>query len=894
MKVINLFVLTCLFVSAAGAQIKNVNGVFVQEDFILPGQADHQYQKISSADIDTSRRFEIIKPEFMVNDLAGGGAKQTSPAAAFDGNGNYVIAWQDYRNGKCEIFAQFYDSLGKINGNIMVSKIPNEWNSEPYVAGSPKGGFVITWAQSSSEILAQRFTTNGQKIGEIIRVNNFYGNNTNNQSAAFNSEGKFIVCWSQQYSNTTKLYYKIYNSDGTNLTGDWELLDPKFQSISSIGRDNCAAADHKGNFVVVWSSYDDKISRIYLQQIGGDGAKNGSNQLVSDLTDNRNLYFPMISADKSGHFLISWQAQQSLTAKAGLMARVYNSNGMFTSKQLTITETSYYYSDLEGTASDGNGRFTIIYSNNYYFLKIIEKDGIISGEEERSFLVPDSGNAAFRSLIISGDERYCVLMNYGGYTDIYVQKLSSEYKPVMPAEKVNDDLYSSSQMSPDVHFNESGQSIVVWRDQRNGFDDLYAQVYNKHFSAAGKNIELTTNENVKKAVITSFPDGTFLIAYAVDQSSVYCVYLQKISSDGELIGSRIKIREISELQQLAVNTSDDRLLLSFYSGYPHYTLFFKEFRKDLYAVSYECSVPLKKGAIVPGLLSISVNKKFNILATWIDWNTNTFAYASTIKGILFNSVGNTLTDTLRIPLASADVGNNNFVCALDDENNCLILLTDYGQVSAKRFYGTNKLSVETNWPAYSFQYGSASIVFFKNKKSFIIWNYEHKIIGAFLDDISRKSNIFALQNYDPVRTDYYYLTSKKFNAAWYDSTLFVAYEANLSKGTGIDIMANIQKTERIDTKEEVFFPFSENDVLYNSFPNPFNISTKITYELLAYHKVKLAVYDILGREVKVLVNENQEKGLYQVELDGSDLSSGVYIIRLDAFDTSIKKIMLLK
>jgi len=63
---------------------------------------------------------------------------------------------------------------------------------------------------------------------------------------------------------------------------------------------------------------------------------------------------------------------------------------------------------------------------------------------------------------------------------------------------------------------------------------------------------------------------------------------------------------------------------------------------------------------------------------------------------------------------------------------------------------------------------------------------------------------------------------------------------------------------------------------------------------LSFHKVKLAVYDILGNEVRVLVNENQEKGLYEVEFDAIGLASGVYFYKLEAFNTSVKKMLLLK
>ncbi len=71
-------------------------------------------------------------------------------------------------------------------------------------------------------------------------------------------------------------------------------------------------------------------------------------------------------------------------------------------------------------------------------------------------------------------------------------------------------------------------------------------------------------------------------------------------------------------------------------------------------------------------------------------------------------------------------------------------------------------------------------------------------------------------------------------------------------------------------------------VLNQNYPNPFNPSTTIRYELPGPSDVRLSVYDLLGREVSVLVNERGEAGAHEVELNASGLSSGVYFYRIHA------------
>jgi hypothetical protein len=84
-------------------------------------------------------------------------------------------------------------------------------------------------------------------------------------------------------------------------------------------------------------------------------------------------------------------------------------------------------------------------------------------------------------------------------------------------------------------------------------------------------------------------------------------------------------------------------------------------------------------------------------------------------------------------------------------------------------------------------------------------------------------------------------------------------------------------------------------MLYDNFPNPFNPSTMISYDLPIASNVKLTVYDILGKQVTTLVNQHQNPGKYGVRFDASRLASGVYLYRLEAGNfVQTKKLELIK
>lgn len=81
---------------------------------------------------------------------------------------------------------------------------------------------------------------------------------------------------------------------------------------------------------------------------------------------------------------------------------------------------------------------------------------------------------------------------------------------------------------------------------------------------------------------------------------------------------------------------------------------------------------------------------------------------------------------------------------------------------------------------------------------------------------------------------------------------------------------------KIDDDKNTIFTFS----LTQNYPNPFNPSTNISYSVPQLSFVTLNVYDLLGKEVATLVNEEKPTGIYEKEFDGSNLPSGVYFYQL--------------
>ena len=104
--------------------------------------------------------------------------------------------------------------------------------------------------------------------------------------------------------------------------------------------------------------------------------------------------------------------------------------------------------------------------------------------------------------------------------------------------------------------------------------------------------------------------------------------------------------------------------------------------------------------------------------------------------------------------------------------------------------------------------------------------------------------------------------------------------------------------EQLDAKIETILP--ERFTLYQNYPNPFNPVTALRYDLPKNSLVTIIIYDMLGREVKTLINRTKDAGHRSVIWDatndyGKPVSAGIYLYQIQAGEyISTKKMVLLK
>jgi len=115
------------------------------------------------------------------------------------------------------------------------------------------------------------------------------------------------------------------------------------------------------------------------------------------------------------------------------------------------------------------------------------------------------------------------------------------------------------------------------------------------------------------------------------------------------------------------------------------------------------------------------------------------------------------------------------------------------------------------------------------------------------------------------------------------------------KGCIIDGVLYGDTTTITDVEEELLGMFVAEYKLSQNYPNPFNPETIINYEVPQISNVKIEVFDVLGRVIKILIDEEKTAGRYEIKFDASSLASGIYYYRIKADEfVQTKKMILMK
>jgi hypothetical protein len=336
-----------------------------------------------------------LGPEFRVNTYTTD--NQQYPSVAADSSGNFVVVWSSrLQDGSSQgVFGQRYSSDGiPLGPEFRVNTYTTGGELLPHVVSDASGNLVVVWQQavgqdgSSGGVFGQRYASSGAPLGPEFQVNTYTTGPQYLPSMASDNSGNFVVVWtSPQDGSANGVFGQRYANTGTPVGPEFQVNtyttgDQYFPSVT---------ADSSGNFVVAWQSFaqDGSNFGVFGQRYASSGTPLGPEFRVNTYTTNFQNR-PAVTSDSSGNFVVVWRSYLQDGSGVGVFGQRYNSSGTPLGPEFrvnTYTTGQQYHPDV---AADASGNFVIVWhdsgqdgSSFGVFAQRYDSSGTPSGPEFR-------------------------------------------------------------------------------------------------------------------------------------------------------------------------------------------------------------------------------------------------------------------------------------------------------------------------------------------------------------------------------------------------------------------------------------------------------------------------------------------------------------------------------
>ncbi len=865
----------------------------------------------------------VIKEDFLVNDDFMGSCDQYFRSFAMNSSGNLVICWTEEREGSWDIYARCFDSTNApVDSSFRVND--DERTSCQYLSAvslDELGNFVVCWQDDRNgdwDIYAQRYDGLGNPIGTNFRVNEPFGANSQSYpSIAMDASGRFVICWTEEQGCDKDIYARRYDAAGVPF-------GPSFKVNSDSGAtdqlNSAVSTGRSGGFVICWQDRRSSNGDIYAQRYDSLGEPLGPNFRVNEIMGAVYSWStPTVSVADSGNFVVCWKDWRYLNwdiygqrylsgVPEGGNFKINDDLG--TSNQWTPSVSMKSNEGFVVCWWDERGESSDIYAQIY------DEEGSPIGA---NFRVNDDQGANFKvyPMVAMGKPSTVIICwqdHRNGNWDIYGQRYLSGV-PEGGNFKINDDLGTSNQWTPSVSMRENGDFVICWSDERDGKSDIFAQRYDGNCNSVGPNFRVNDVEG--SASLWGVPavdlenSGRFVTCWQSSHKGARNILVQRFSSSGTSIDSNFIVNE----KKVSADFSDRPSIAIDNLG--RFAACWVDLRRgwdnaDIYAqVYFFTGIPSGGNFRVNDDTTesrqtnpaIAMNSSGKFVICWEDRrNGATDVYAQLYSslgfpvGINFRVNDDNGTSYQGYPTVAMD-SSGNFVICWEDERGGNVDI--YGQLYA--IYG---VPVGTNfrvnddegenvqkWPSVAIDGSTGKfVVCWEDERN---GNWDIYAQKYYSDGSHWGSNYRVNQELD-VRNP-----NQKVPSVTADSNRIVFAWNDFRRCKGGDIFAKVVDWDwaKVEERKEGKDHLPRGVTLAQNQPNPFNSNTAISYQLSGIsHQpsgVSLKVYNLLGREVRTLVDSRIPPGEYQVVWDGKDglgkeVSSGIYFYRLKVKGEKLK------
>lgn len=395
-------------------------------------------------------------------------SNQVLPHSISDGAGGVFIAWEDYRSGNADVWAQHLDASGNPlwggNGTLVVSQVGGQ--ESPVLTSDGSGGIIVAWQDSRSgsyDIYAQGLNAAGATRWAAggVPVCLAAGNQVL-QVATEDAAGGAIIAWRDLRSGASDIYAQRVDNSGNAL---WTLNGAAVCDTIGTQSDVRVMGDQLGGAFVIWRDLRSGTSNdIYAQHVSSTGTmlwtKNGA-PIATAANDQLN---PVLVSDGRFGFIAAWHDARNGT-DYNIFAQRIRANGT----------RAWAVNGVALCLADSSQQDPVIASDG-------QAGAIVAWVDPRNPLNPDA--------------------------DVYAQRVDSLGVAKWTTNGVAVCATSGFQIVRTIVADKSGGAIIGWDDDRAGFREVYAQ----HVNASGAllwdplGLKIATGAG-QRNLYTASPDG---------------------------------------------------------------------------------------------------------------------------------------------------------------------------------------------------------------------------------------------------------------------------------------------------------------------------------------------------------------------------------------------------
>jgi hypothetical protein len=518
---------------------------------------------------------EVIKDDFMVNEEDYPATfNQHDPGVARDSAGNFIVVWEDDRDGNVDIRGQMYlpDGTPAVNGFKVNDDNTLERQVNPEVACDSDGNFVVVWEDNRNstdfvyqhDVYAQRFDNKGNHLG-----GNFCPVDPPSAMVAdqwkarvgMGNDGAFVIAWMDQRNGENEIYAQRYDASGVPQ-------DTNFRANDGSGNASipAVAVAPSGKFVITWYDARKGDYDIWAQFYEATGETTlAYNIIINFPLLNAGRYYPDVCYDGRNFPTFTWQDYRN-SDTTGYISDIYATRYDADLHKLTaldfIVDNDTILDSLlcdhqwfpRIAASQGRNNFIIAWGDKRdgdqdIYARFYDSTGVALGENFRIDDGPGTTCAYFPDLDVDyrGNSVFTWEDNRLFHWDIRGRLYDTLANALGPSIVLNDDSVGAYQYESDLAYGDGNEWwMIAWADERNVHGDIYGQRIDTLGNLLGPNFRINDDATIEdqlspRAAMT--PDGRTVVAWLDNRRGTTFpdIYAQRFDGAGSPVGSNFRI-----------------------------------------------------------------------------------------------------------------------------------------------------------------------------------------------------------------------------------------------------------------------------------------------------------------------------------------------------------------